>query len=126
MRSSTLLIALGLSAAQLAAAHPGEDHAKEALERREFLKNNVPNLNHCSSKLDSLGVSDRAELRRRNLLHGIRERRGLVARRETTEDDALYDAQVTDESLQFRSTASCTLSHETIEGPYCKHTPALA
>lgn len=112
-----LPLALGLASLQLAAGHPGEDHAKEAMKRREFLKNNVANLNHCAEKLDSLGVTERSVQRRHNLIHGIRNKRGIVAR-DHAEAGYGYHAGV-DQRAIFKSNASCVLAPEEILGPYC-------
>ncbi|KAJ3497590.1 hypothetical protein NLG97_g1776 [Lecanicillium saksenae] len=116
MHTSVISLALSLASVPLVASHPGEDHAKEAMKRREFLKDNVANLNHCAAKLDSLGVSERSIQRRHNLIHGIREKRGIIARGEAHEGHG-YDAGV-DQTTLFSSNSSCVLSPEEILGPY--------
>lgn len=117
MYTNILSLALGLAAMPLVAGHPGEDHHKEAMKRREFLKNNVANLNHCTSKLDALGVTERSIQRRQSVIHGIREKRGLVARGQDHESRS-YDAEIGQRDV-FKSNASCVLAPEEILGPYC-------
>lgn len=118
MHKSTVLLALGLASAQLAASHPGEDHAKEALKRREFLRDNIANLDHCAGQLDSLGVTQRSIQRRHNLIHAARQKRGLAIRDQDYEAQG-YDAEVYQRTM-FQSSSSCVLSPEEILGPYCK------
>ncbi|KAJ6785348.1 hypothetical protein PWT90_07519 [Aphanocladium album] len=116
MHASIVSWALGLASIPLVASHPGEDHAKEAMKRREFLKDNVANLNHCTDKLDALGVTERSIQRRHNLIRGIREKRGIVARDQTHEGQN-YNANVGQTSF-FKSNSSCVLAPEEILGPY--------
>ncbi|PQK16899.1 hypothetical protein BB8028_0007g00990 [Beauveria bassiana] len=116
MYTSILSLALGLASIPLVAGHPGEDHHKEAMKRREFLKDNVSNLDHCSDTLDALGVTKRSIQRRQNTIHGMRVKRGLVARDEHHAVRS-YDADVSQASIAKKN-ASCVLSPEEILGPY--------
>lgn len=117
MYTNILGLALGLASVPLVASHPGEDHHAEAMKRREFLKNNVANLDHCAGKLDALGVTERSIQRRHSKLRGIREKRGLVTRDQHHEARS-YDAEVS-RAAEFKSSSSCVLSPEEILGPYC-------
>ncbi len=117
MYTNFLTVALGLASVPLVASHPGEDHHAEAMKRREFLKNNVANLDHCAGKLDALGVTKRSIQRRHSRIHGIREKRGLVARDQHHEGRS-YNAEVS-QAAEFKSNSSCVLSPEEILGPYC-------
>ncbi|KAJ4150378.1 hypothetical protein LMH87_011130 [Akanthomyces muscarius] len=116
MYTNILTVALGLASVPLVASHPGEDHHAEAMKRREFLKNNVANLDHCAGKLDALGVTKRSIQRRHSRIHGIREKRGLVARDQHHEGRS-YNAEVS-QAAEFKSNSSCVLSPEEILGPY--------
>lgn len=44
----------------LAAAHPGHDHGKELLSRREFLSNHRNDLNHCTERFETVGIQGRS------------------------------------------------------------------
>ncbi|PQK18069.1 hypothetical protein BB8028_0010g00580 [Beauveria bassiana] len=116
MYTNMILLGLGLASIPLVASHPGEDHHKEAMKRREFLKNNVASLDHCSGKLKALGVTERSIQRRHSMIHGLREKRGLVARDQGHEGRS-YNAEV-GESAIFKSNASCVLAPEEVLGPY--------
>ncbi|ATY59229.1 Intradiol ring-cleavage core [Cordyceps militaris] len=116
MYTNILSLALGLASVPLVAGHPGEDHHKEAMKRREFLANNVANLDHCAGQLEASGVTARSIQRRQNLIHGIREKRGLNVRSEGHVGRS-YDAEVS-QAATFKSNASCVLAPEEILGPY--------
>ncbi|OAA40426.1 Intradiol ring-cleavage dioxygenase, core [Beauveria brongniartii RCEF 3172] len=118
MYTNIISLGLGLISIPLVASHPGQDHDKAAMKRREFLKNNVASLDHCGSKLDALGVTERSIQRRQSMIHGIREKRGLVARDQGQDHEARnYNAEVGESSI-FRSNASCVLAPEEDLGPY--------
>ncbi|OAA34475.1 Intradiol ring-cleavage dioxygenase, core [Beauveria brongniartii RCEF 3172] len=116
MYTNIISLGLGFASIPLVASHPGEDHHEEAMKRREFLKNNVANLDHCASKLDALGVTERSIQRRHSMIRGIREKRGLVAR-DLDHEGRSYNAEA-GESAIFRSNASCVLAPEEDLGPY--------
>jgi uncharacterized protein (DUF2384 family) len=62
----------------LVAAHPGEDHHHEAVERRAFLENITRrDLSHCTAQLKARGYHDRSIQRRTELANRLSKRGDL-------------------------------------------------
>ncbi|KAI0121088.1 Intradiol ring-cleavage dioxygenase [Xylariales sp. AK1849] len=120
MRFSIAVVAA--FAATLAAAHPGEDHTMELLERQEFIANSRrTNLGHCAAKHKARGIEQRA-IQRRSAIVEKNSKRGFVERalsdiNKTHHSDADFEAD-TPLADVFANNASCVLSPEETEGPY--------
>jgi hypothetical protein len=124
MRSSTLPVALALIG--LVSAHPGHDVSEELMERRAF-KNAVrqSSLSHCAEKLKARGVEARNVQRRTALVDEVRALRGIFKRdaddvlgQSHNETDLGYTENTPISDL-FSSNASCVLTPEVTQGPYC-------
>lgn len=119
--SITFLLGVGLG-------HPGHDLTDEILERRSF-KSSIrsASLSHCADVLKARGIESRNVQRRAALLEGARLNKGTAKRRDV--DDALgtshnetslgYDLDTSTSDL-FSGNASCVLTPEVTQGPYCK------
>lgn len=116
---TTLLLGLGQ-------AHPGHDLTEEILERRSF-KSTIrsASLDHCADTLRKRGVENRNLQRRAAFLEGARLDKGL-AKRDTEEVlDTSHNKTHLGYSLDtglsdlFSSNASCVLTPEVTQGPYC-------
>lgn len=69
------LLAGGVLAATGVAAHPGHDHSKEVVERREYLQHNRRDLSHCVEKMKRSGLAARnAKRRAKRTLELVAER----------------------------------------------------
>lgn len=125
MRSSILLTSLFLG---LGFGHPGHDLTDEILERRSF-KNSVrsASLSHCADTLKKRGVDSRNLERRAAFLDAARLDRGVVKKRDTdtalgtshNETDLGYSLDTSISDI-FSGNASCVLTPEVTQGPYCK------
>jgi hypothetical protein len=122
------IFALAAAAAVLVAGHPGQSIKEELQKRQEFIRNSKrTNLNHCSGKLKNREVEQRA-IARRAALAQKKAKRGVITRDLSDGNKShLSDADYTiDTPLGevFASNASCVLSPEETEGPYCKNHPS--
>lgn len=122
MRFSTAFFSAFL--ATLAAAHPGADVQAEAEAIRSFASNNKRNdLSHCTAKLKARGHDQRA-IERRKVTVQAHAKRDLVER--TTADINVSHLSTADFTAEtsldevLAANASCILSPEEVEGPYCK------
>lgn len=121
MRFSAAVVAS--VAATLVAAHPGANIQQELRERQEFTANSKrTNLGHCAAKHKARGIEERAIERRSNLA-AMNAKRGILARdpsdiNKTHLSDADFD-ETTPLQTVFAQDASCVLSPEETEGPYC-------
>ena len=130
MRFSAAIIASVV--ASLVVAHPGADLKQELRERQEFIANSKrTNLGHCASKHKARGI-EKAAIARRQSLAAKNAKRGMVQRDPTDINkshlsDADFD-NTTPLADVFAQNASCVLSPEETEGPYCKikHYPKTA
>lgn len=103
-------------------AHPGADHAAEALQRKSALVH-TRSLASCQSALEARGVPQAAALRRRGLLSKMQKRafveRDLDQALNTTHHSNLTGLTAdTDPSVLFTGNRSCSLVPETTQGPY--------
>ena len=67
--------------ASLSIAHPGqsaEDHAKEVLQRREYLSTHKRSLAHCADKLEARGHTAAMQQRRKAKLEDLRAKRSIA------------------------------------------------
>ena len=70
--------------AHLSVAHPGqsvEEHAREIVERREYLSTHKRSLAHCADALEKRGHSAAMMQRRKAKLETLREKRTIVVGR---------------------------------------------
>lgn len=116
---SLLFLSLGLATVL---AHPGEDHAAEARQRRTALAK-TRSIATCSSSLESRGINVAAAHRRRGLLSKFQKRaiveRDLDLALNTSHHSNLTGVtQDTDPSVLFSGNGSCALVPETTQGPY--------
>lgn len=132
MRFSSIAISAALMC--LVQAHPGHDLSDEILERRNFVNSVRRNdLSHCADKLRARGVEDRGIARRSAAIKQARSFKGLSKRdvdevlsQSHDESDTGY-TENTDASKLFSGNASCVLTPEVTQGPYCKnHHPDCA
>lgn len=111
-----------------ACAHPNHDLNEEIAERRSFV-NSVKrtSLSHCAETLQSRGVEARSIARRSAAVEEARLRKGLFRR---DLDDSLEKShnntdlgytENTSPSEIFSGNASCVLTPEVTQGPYCKY-----
>lgn len=118
--SSVLLLS------SLSAAHPGHDLTEEILERRSF-KNSVrhASLAHCADKLKARGVQSRNLERRTATVQMARLSQDLARRdtdsvlAESHNKTSLGYSENTSISDLFSANASCVLTPEVTQGPYC-------
>lgn len=118
--SSVLLLS------SLSSAHPGHDATEEILERRSF-KNSVrhASLAHCADKLKARGVQGRNMERRAATAATARLSRGISKRdtdsvlAESHNKTSLGYSENTSISDLFSGNASCVLTPEVTQGPYC-------
>jgi hypothetical protein len=108
-------------------AHPGHDLTQEIAERREFLSSvKRADLSHCASKLKARGLTQRNVERRTAALEKARAKRGLKKRDLDTilatshNETSLGYSLNTDAATLFSGNASCVLTPEVTQGPYCK------
>lgn len=117
-------LAVFLSLAALAAAHPGHDVHAEAARRAEYaMRPEYRSLDHCAS---TIKARDGAMIQRRSdEVNRLRAKRGIKKRNFVTvlatdhESDADVTPSSSDEEV-FGSTATCILQDEVTEGPYCE------
>jgi hypothetical protein len=67
--------------ASLSIAHPGqsaEEHAKEVLERREYLSTHKRSLAHCADQLEARGHNAVMQQRREAKLEDLRAKRSIA------------------------------------------------
>ncbi|KKY22159.1 putative extracellular dioxygenase [Phaeomoniella chlamydospora] len=127
---STVLVA---ALASVGTAHPGHNVQEEALERREFLKNNVRSIDTCASHLNTRGHAQRSLERRQKLAEELRRKRAIAslpylkARDVDTVLNTSHLSNVTgyltsdgqiDESVLFSDNTSCVLQPDVTQGPY--------
>ncbi|KAF9878237.1 hypothetical protein CkaCkLH20_04275 [Colletotrichum karsti] len=111
-----------LAATNMVSAHPGEDHAAEALRRRAALSK-VRSLSACSSALEERGITA-ASARRRHALASRMQKRTVLARDYDTALNTSHHSNLTgittdvDPSIIFSGNQSCALVPETTQGPY--------
>lgn len=112
-------------------AHPGHDATEEIRDRQSF-KNSVRHVSlaHCAEKLKASGVFSRNLERRAATAAMARISRG-VSRRDTDSvlaeshnKTALGYSENTSTSDLFSGNASCVLTPEVTEGPYCMLAPS--
>lgn len=108
-----------------ASAHPGEDHAAEAVERAASLASmGRRSLSHCSEKLAARGVHARNVARRAALHNSLLARnakRDLTTVLNTSHQSNLTGiTPETDPSTLFAGENECILGPETTQGPYCE------
>ncbi|KAH0598787.1 hypothetical protein MHUMG1_02899 [Metarhizium humberi] len=126
LASSILLLS------SVAVAHPGHDLTEEILERRSF-KNSVrrASLSHCAEKLKARGVQARNLERRAataalaRLSRGVSTRDADSALGESHNKTSLGYSENTSISELFSGNASCVLTPEVTQGPYCMSTPSM-
>lgn len=119
--TSSVLLLLSLSV-----AHPGHDPTEEILERRSF-KNSVrhASLTHCADKLKARGVQSRNLERRAATVAMARLSQDLTKRdtdsvlAESHNKTSLGYSENTSISDLFSANASCVLTPEVTQGPYC-------
>lgn len=107
-------------------AHPGHDLSEEIAERRSFI-NSVKrtSLSHCAEKLQSRGVEARNVARRSAAVQEARLKRGLIRRDiddlldQSHNETELGYTENTPPSELFSGNASCILTPEVTQGPYC-------
>lgn len=106
-------------------AHPGHDHAAEALERATSLASmGRRSLSHCSAHLAQRGVHSASVARRRALANSLarseRVKRDFATVTNTSHKSNLTGVTpATDAATLFGGQAQCILGPETTEGPYC-------
>ena len=108
-------------------AHPGHDLTQEIAERRAFLSSvKRADLSHCASKLKARGLTARNVERRTAALNRARAKRGLKKRDFDTilatshnQTGQGYTLN-TDAATLFAGNASCVLTPEVTQGPYCE------
>lgn len=103
MRFTTVLA--GALAATGVMAHPGHDHTREMLERREFLQNKPRDLSHCAEKLKRSGLERRAaERRAKRTLDLVAERSpGSLALKSKGERTPIFWVGLADETVPYRA-----------------------
>lgn len=119
-----LFVAAFLPAAVL--SHPGHDVTAEVAQRAAYMAQaERRSLSHCAAKLKERGLEQRSIARRQAHVERLRKKRSLEGRdikkvlntsHHSTED---YNSE-TPPDILFAGNASCILSPEVTEGPYCK------
>lgn len=123
MRAGVILGAV--ATATLVAAHPGANHNLELQRRNQFLANSRSvDLSPCAEKRRARGHEKRAQHRRRALAEK-NAKRGFIPRdlsdlNKSHLSDADFGADTPLEDV-FAANASCLLSPEQTEGPYCQY-----
>lgn len=124
MRFSTALLST-FALANSVSAHPGANVQAELLERKALLANaKRTDLSHCAAQIKARGLEQRG-IERRSAIAQENSKRGLIKRdpadvNKTHLSDAPYGPQ-TPLDVVFGTNASCVLSPEVIEGPYCEY-----
>lgn len=108
-------------------AHPGHDLSEEIAERRSFVNSvRQTSLSHCAEKLKSRGVEARNIARRSSAVEDARMQKGLLRRDvddvlgQSHNETELGYTENTPPSELFSGNASCILTPEVTQGPYCK------
>lgn len=107
------------------AAHPGDDHSKDVLQRRDFVsKVERTDLAHCAETFKARGIEKRAIERRKNIMKQRSSSRRVVRAPEDLNKSHYssykYDLE-TPLDVIFGNGTSCLLSPEATEGPYCEY-----
>jgi len=128
MKTATILASI----LALAAAHPGEDHAHEAAERRTQLDAmGKRSLSHCSAALAARGVharnvqrrAERVSLEQMYLRKRKRDLASVVATEHHSNRTGITNA--TEASALFTGEHACVLAPDVTQGPYCKRAIGL-
>lgn len=126
MQSSKLLTTIAL-AAGFVSAHPGHDINQEIAERRAYVGSaSQASLAHCTEKLRARGIEQRNIARRSSAAEEARirktmDRRDLEELLSTSHNETdLGYTENTPASQLFTGNASCILTPEVTQGPYCK------
>lgn len=113
-----------LATLAVVSAHPGEDHAIEALERGAALNMmGKRSLSHCADKLAARGVHARNDARRRNIQRSLTAiaKRDIASALATDHHSNLTGVTTSSASSTFFTGQNqCILAPEVTEGPYCK------
>jgi len=119
--SNTLAVVALLSSA---IAHPGHDHTADIAERAAFMKTSKRDLSTCSEQMKKRGLEQRAIHRRAAKMKQAHERRAIEARDTASVLALSHNSSSTPvwslETALFAGNASCILSPEVTQGPYCK------
>jgi hypothetical protein len=110
-------------------AHPGHDATEEIAERAAFMKANKRDLSQCSEQMRKRGLEQRAVHRRAAKMKQAHERREMAARDLASVITASHNSTTLAYSLEsvlFAGNASCILSPEVTQGPYCKYSAKRA
>lgn len=117
-------------------AHPGADIQEEIQERAAYLKQtpHVPrDLSHCAAKLKARGIEKATIERRAAKAKALREKKGIAVNApflkardagtvlNTTHLSPVNYTLDTPEDILFAGNASCILSPEVTEGPFCEY-----
>lgn len=137
MRLSTKILGAAAVVANLAAAHPGEKHSAEEIQREILARDNAADigaraLNTCSGSAASQAMKKRSVERRAETVKKLRERKGLKSTKDKRNLAALeawekvnhnmtgtdnFD-MFTDIESVFGADTSCVLAPENTGGPY--------
>lgn len=123
-RSLVLLAVALFPAATL--AHPGHDVTAEIAQRAAYMAQaERRSLSHCAEKLKERGIEQRSIARRQAHVERLRKKRSLETRdvKEVLNKSHHSTEGYTSETpadILFAGNASCILSPEVTEGPYCK------
>jgi hypothetical protein len=104
-------------------AHPGHDATQEIAERAAFMKANKRDLGQCSEQMKKRGLEQRSIHRRAAKMKQAHQRRQLATRDLDTVLDTSHNSTTpaySSEAVLFAGNASCILSPEVTQGPYCK------
>ena len=132
--NSSAMVVLNKTLALLAAAllpsailaHPGHDIKAENAQRAAYLaKAERRSLAHCAEKLKERGIQGRSIARRQAQVQKLRKKNNLEARDfrtalNTSHHSAHNYTSQTPADVLFAGNASCILSPEVTEGPYCE------
>lgn len=122
----TALIAICLAVA-LTVAHPGHSVAREAAERRDFLKHEPRTIRSCTSELARLGHTSTAVARRQQFAKSVKAKRSLSGdKHHVRRDWSQYNVSHASSDVSFGAEAaalfadnsSCILQGEVTQGPY--------
>ena len=122
----SLAASCGALLASTVQVHPGHDLTEEIHERRSFI-NAVrrTSLDHCAEKLQARGVEARNIARRSAAVEQARSQKGLLRRdvddvlNKSHNETELGYTENTPASELFSGNASCVLTPEATQGPYC-------
>ncbi|CAK9782635.1 aromatic compound dioxygenase [Cutaneotrichosporon oleaginosum] len=105
--------------ASAALAHPGHDHAAEAVERAAALASmGRRSLAHCASHIAARGLASRNAARRAALVQALSKRDAATVLATNHRSNLTGVTADTDADTLFSGSNACILGPETTEGPY--------